>query len=146
MVAVVALLEVLVDQLPVRRHVVLGPAADRQLADPVPLQLGVAAQPGLDLRAQMVFQRAGVTIQAHPDQALPYLRPHRVQAVAPLVDIGHRRPARPDRCSTGPRASARAWSVCRRTPAASVLAIRPLSKLPRVVRSAATTTDTCWPG
>ena len=93
-VAVVALLEVLVDQLPVRRHVVLGPAADRQLADPVPLQLGVAAQPGLDLRAQMVFQRAGVTIQAHPDQALPYLRPHRVQAVAPLVDIGHRPPVR----------------------------------------------------
>src|SRR5262249_19147252 len=92
--AVIALLEVLVNQLPVRRHVVLGPAADPQLADPVALQLGVAAQPGPDLRAHMVLQRTGAAVHAHPDQVLPDLRPSRVQAVASLVDIGHRPPVR----------------------------------------------------
>jgi len=54
--AVIALLEVFVDQLPVRRHVILGPGTYRQLAEPVPLELAVVGQPGLDLRAQLLLQ------------------------------------------------------------------------------------------
>jgi hypothetical protein len=39
-------------------------APDRQLAEPVPLELAVVGQPGLDLRSQLLLQRPRVLGEA----------------------------------------------------------------------------------
>ena len=87
--AVVALHEVLDDELPVRLDVVADPATDAQVRDVVVVDRLDVAEPIADVLAHRVVERGRVLGQAHPHVAEPL--PHRdaVQAVLDPVDVGH---------------------------------------------------------
>ena len=87
--AVVALHEVLDDELPVRLDVVADPATDAQVCDVVVVDRLDVAEAIADVLAHRVLERRWLIGQAHPHVAQPL--PHRdaAQAVLDPVDVGH---------------------------------------------------------
>ncbi len=88
--AVVALLEVLLNEFPVRRHRVVDPPASHEPGQVIAGELGlVPAQPGVKLRSYLLLKRHGIRGQVQPDQPVELGQVHRVQPVVGLVDVRH---------------------------------------------------------
>ena len=82
----VALHEVLDDELPVGRHVVDHPVAHLQAVDAVPVDRGGVAEPAGDVADDVVGERRRRVRQAHPGVAEPLGQRDRHQAVPVAVD------------------------------------------------------------
>ena len=87
--AVIALHEVLHDQLPVRRDVVADPPPDRERADRVGVDRRGRAQPGGDRAGHRDVERRRRVGQADPGVAQPLPQRDRHQSVGVPVDVGH---------------------------------------------------------
>ena len=87
--AVVALHEVLDDELPVRPDVVGDPPADPEVLDAVALEGAEVPEPLDDLLQDGRLERRRVARQAHPQVAEPFPHGDRRQAVVDPVDVGH---------------------------------------------------------
>ena len=85
--AVVALHEVLDDDLPVRPHLVLEGPGDREGAHPVRGQTPGVAEPVGELREDLVGDGRGVRRQAHPDEPLPRVERHGDEPERAAVEI-----------------------------------------------------------
>ncbi len=87
--AVVALHEVLDDELPVGLHVVDDPLADGEAVDVVPLDRLDVAQTRHDIADDLLLEGGRVLRQAHPHIAEPLPHGHVHQAVLGTADVGH---------------------------------------------------------
>ena len=84
----VALHEVLHDDLPVRAELVLDRAAHRERADPVGREPRGVAEAGRELREQLLGERRGILAEVHPHEPFPGVERDRNEPEGAAVEGG----------------------------------------------------------